>query len=41
MPYLILEWSKGLFAVQEILDAPEVRKEVSYVKFLVLRHNER
>lgn len=36
MPYLILEWSKGAFAVQEILDAPKGYKGIGYIKFLVI-----
>ena len=38
MPYLILEWSKGRFCVTEILDAPKLRDEVDYLKFLVIRN---
>ncbi len=37
MPYLILEWSKGRFCVTEILDAPKLREDVDYLKFLVIR----
>lgn len=37
MPYLIATWSKGKFAVREILDAPSHRSNVKYVRFIVIQ----
>jgi hypothetical protein len=38
MPYLILEWSKGRFHVEDIQEAPVKDPEVDYIKFLMIRH---
>lgn len=38
MPYLILEWSKGRFHVEDIRDAPIKKPKVDYIKFLMIRH---
>lgn len=39
MPYLILSWSKGAFAVKEILDAPKKSSSVRQLNFLVVANN--
>lgn len=44
MPYLVLEWGKGKFCVQDILDAPALpatTPPVDYVKFLIISHTTR
>lgn len=38
MPYLILEWGKGKFCVQEILDAPANPAGLQYIKYLIIRN---
>ena len=38
MPYLILEWSKGSFHIEDIQDAPVKKPKVDYIKFLMIRH---
>jgi hypothetical protein len=44
MPYLVANWSKGKFAVREILDAPNdaaVRghqEDLKYLKFIVVQN---
>jgi hypothetical protein len=38
MPYLILEWSKGRFHVEDIREAPVIKPRVEYIKFLMIRH---
>lgn len=37
LPYLILEWGKGRFYVQQILDAPKQPAAATYAKFLFIR----
>lgn len=37
LPYLILEWGKGRFYVQQIVDAPKRPPSATYVKFLFIR----
>jgi SAM-dependent methyltransferase len=39
MPYLILEWSEGKFAVREILKAPKKGDAIQQLNFLVIRNN--
>jgi hypothetical protein len=38
MPYLVLEWGKGRFCVQAILDAPSAKRKVEYTKFLIIKN---
>ena len=37
MPYLILRWGNGAYAVREILDAPAVRETLRYASYLVIQ----
>ena len=41
MPYLMLEWSKGAFHVEDIREARVVPPAVDYIKFLMIRHARR
>ena len=36
MPYLIVTWGKGRYAVREILDGPERLEKLSYLNFIVI-----
>jgi hypothetical protein len=38
MPYLVLEWSKGNFCVDAILDAPVGKRKIEYTKFLIIKN---
>jgi hypothetical protein len=38
MPYLILEWGKGSFSVDAILDAPAMKRKIEYTKFLIIKN---
>lgn len=37
MPYLILTWGKGRYCVREILDAPERKQSLRYMKYIVIQ----
>ena len=39
MPYLILNWGKGKYAVREIIDAPSKKKSLSYMKYIVIQRS--
>lgn len=40
MPYLILEWSKSLYSVREILTSPHPKGEFGYPKWLIIQNNQ-
>ena len=39
MPFLILTWGKGKFAVREILDAPSKKSSLRYMKYIIIQRN--
>ena len=41
MPYLVLKWSQGRFFVTEILNARVIKAELNYLKFLIIRKNQK